>query len=451
MTDRPEGGDPPVGFDPEIEKESSDLLEALRSVLAGSTRSEIVERLNGEPNREAKFRQLRQVMSDHAVGDTAGPLARLVRRADRRTRSDGFRVLHTWNHRTHAFTDELAPVLLVDLIERSAPENADDRVSLAILLDYYLLHILTLCATRIWDASDPDRQLDRVGACLGLLQGEAGSGHQFVENAESLIIYALSQFHPEEQAYDRVIDRVETLSLAHQLRFACASAAVLGAHLRWGFWLMYERDVVRMRADNEGDYPWLFFCATVVLRAFADFRTGGEAREKWRDSDDREWDVVWREIVCAVAQVLMADPYAFDPKAPRSLGHFADRQGAAWLLLEEHGQAVIEELRTVAPQKNEYSPLSLHFNFPHNVLVALVTLALLESVPQRLPLNALLTGTEADTQGDRTALAQALMAFSGGSPDRLGHRGALLVAYDPLTAMRSFAMAERELRRKLAD
>jgi len=51
---------------------------------------------------------------------------------------------------------------------------------------------------------------------------------------------------------------------------------------------------------------------------------------------------------------------------------------------------------------------------------------------------------EGDTQ---EALARILMAFSRASPDRLGHRGAILVAYDPLSAMRSYSMTTKALRK----
>ncbi|MDX1495483.1 MAG: hypothetical protein R3253_15555, partial [Longimicrobiales bacterium] len=104
------------------------------------------------------------------------------------------------------------------------------------------------------------------------------------------------------------------------------------------------------------------------------------------------------------------------------------------------------------PTKTGYAPLALHFNFPHNALVAIVTLALLEGRPQPLPLNALFVRELDDPpEGEsQEGLARTLMAFSGGSPDRLGYRGAMLVAYDPLSAMRSFSMTTKALKKSLS-
>ena len=130
------------------------------------------------------------------------------------------------------------------------------------------------------------------------LQGPGGSGHHFVADAETLLIVALSQFHPEEQAYDRIIDKVHQLETGHQVSFARVSAAVLSAHLRWGFWLMYERDPVRMRRDNVGDYPWLLNSLLTLARAFVTSLDAGEG------VDERA------PLTQSLLQGLAADPYA---------------------------------------------------------------------------------------------------------------------------------------------
>jgi hypothetical protein len=112
-------------------------------------------------------------------------------------------------------------------------------------------------------------------------------------------------------------------------------------------------------------------------------------------------------------------------------------------------------LEAFRPERSGYAPLALHFNFPHNALVAIVTLALLESKPQGLSLNALFDQAFAGTSGGelggetQEGLARTLMAFSGASSDRLGYRGAMLVAYDPLSGMRSFSMTVDTLRKSL--
>ena len=77
---------------------------------------------------------------------------------------------------------------------------------------------------------------------------------------------------------------------------------------------------------------------------------------------------------------------------------------------------------------------------------------LLEGKPQTLPLNALFSCYDESLPGDETqeGLSRTLMAFSRGSPDRLGYRGAMLVAYDPLSAMRSHSMTLKAIRQSLA-
>jgi hypothetical protein len=301
------------------------------------------------------------------------------------------------------------------------------------------MHLLALCAMRAWDADEPGVMLDRITGLLGDLQGERGSGHRFVDDAETLLIYALSQFHPEEHAYDRVIDRVLTLSPSHQLAFARVSAAVLSAHLRWGFWLMYGRDVVRMRDDNVGDYPWLLNSVLTLLRAYVVSMDRGEPAEE-RAS-----------IGVALSLGLAADPWAFKGTPPKALEPYREAYDEARGLLERHGPAVLDELEAFRPSRDRYSPLSLHFNFPHNTLVAIVTLALLEGRPQALSLNALFHDAMETRPDEETqeGLARTLMAFSRSRPERLGYRGAMLVAYDPLSGMRSFSMTTDTLRKSL--
>jgi hypothetical protein len=297
---------------------------------------------------------------------------------------------------------------------------------------------------RAWDTPDPGATLDRLTALVEALQGEHGSGHHFVSDAETLLIYALSQFHPDEHAYDRVIEKVATLSERHRVDFCRVSAAVLGAHLRWGFWLMYGRDVVRMRDDNVGDYPWLLYSVLTLLRAWAD-------RLEVDDADGRAASEARARILESLLLGLAADPWAFTGRPPPALADYASEYEELRALLDAHGARLLEDLEPLRPQRDVYAPLSLHFNFPHNTVVAVVTLALLESRPQALPLNALFephvdTGPGEETQ---EGLARALMAFSRGSPDRLGYRGAMLVAYDPLSAMRSFSMTTDTIRKSL--
>ncbi|MDE0899485.1 MAG: hypothetical protein OSA81_10740 [Longimicrobiales bacterium] len=429
--------------------ELCDLLEAM---LGDGTRARLVDGFSTGADLSTKLTSLRSAMADHRFDGVSGRLATLVRKLDGRTRKDGFRVLHSWNHQTHRFTEDLVPVLLLDFFERVEVEDPDHRMTLEILLDYYFLHLLSLCAMRVWDAEDLDALLDRLTGLVTTLQGEQGSGHQFVSNAETLLIYALSQFHPEEQAYDRIIERVSTLAWSHQLEFARVSAAVLSAHLRWGFWLMYGRDVVRMRDDNVGDYPWLLYATRTLMKAY----TGSVPDEAAGVAGDDLGEVADRDaILGSLLQALAADPWAFRGTVPSLLQPYETEYAEVRRLLVEHGGRLLEDLEAFRPERSGYAPLALHFNFPHNALVAIVTLALLESKPQGLPLNALFDEAFAGTSGGELSretqegLARTLMAFSGASSDRLGYRGAMLVAYDPLSGMRSFSMTVDTLRKSL--
>lgn len=418
-----------------------ELIDALDELLTGPIRAAILDLMCARGDFRDWLRRIRTAMSEHRfeAGGHRVDLRQTVRRLDIRTRKDGFRVLHSWDHNAHRFTEEIVPVLMIDFFERAGPENIDERLTLEILLDYYFLHLLALCAMRAWDADDADAILDRVTELVHALQGDHGSGHQFLENAETLLIYALSQFHPEEQAYDRIIEKVSTLDDGHQVAFAKVSAAVLSAHLRWGFWLMYGRDVVRMRDDNVGDYPWLLSSVLTLTRAYARrLESGGPPEDRG-------------DILEALLQGLAADPWAFTGSLPRALAEYRSEYDELRELLIRHGGRLLDELEGHRPTKQSYAPLALHFNFPHNTLVAIVTLALLEGVPQSLPLNALFKRELDELPGSETqeGLARAVMAFSRARPDRLGYRGAMLVAYDPLSGMRSFSMTTKALRKSL--
>ena len=408
-----------------------DACDLLESILLGNARAEIVDELSRTGAFEDWLRRLRKRMTAHAFGEGSVRLDTMVRRLDNRTRQDGFRVFHLWDHRAHRFTEEIVPVLLLDFYERANVAEPNERLTLEILLDYYLLHVLTLCAMRAWDLGDPDATLDRISGLVEALQGSSGSGHHFVADAETLLIYGLSQFHPNEQAYDRLIEKVAELSVPHQMTFARVSASVLSAHLRWGFWLMYERDVLRMRNDNVGDYPWLLTSVLTLLKGYVRHREAGE------EADDER-----RDTAQGLLQGLAADPWAFVGKAPPALADYEVEYAEVVDLLQRHGAELLDDFEALRPAKDSYAPLALHFNFPHNTLMAIVTLALLEGKPQSLPLNALFVQEMSDLPGDETqaGLARALMAFSRGSPERLGYRGAMLVAYDHLSGLRSYSL-----------
>jgi hypothetical protein len=433
------------------------LCEALEACLDGSLRREITDRVTRAGGIADALRRLRASLSSHALEGLSPDIVRTIGRLDQRTRQDGFRVLHSWNHTTHRFTDELVPVLMIDFFERAGAEDPDPRATVSILTDYYLLHLLALAAMRAWDTEDPAALLDRVTGLLDLLQGPDGSGHHFVADAETLLIHALSQFHPEEQAYDRIIEKVASLPRDHQIRFARVSAAVLGAHLRWGFWLMYERDIQRMRDDNVGDYPWLLWSVTTLLRAWAGMADDPADDDGTRADGSPDRPAERRAIAGSLLLGLAADPWVFGGRPPASLEPFAEMYAECRALLEANGERLLEEMEEHRPTKDAYAPLSLLFNFPHNALVAAVTVALMEGRPRSLGLNDLFdeeafAGAGAATVGSpesRKEFALALMRFSHGNAARVGYQGAPLVAYDPLTALRTYSMTRKALRETL--
>ena len=411
-----------------------DALALLERVLAPEARAELVDSfLRGDRGGSSALGRLRRAMASHTMSAAGGKLAldKVVRRLDQRTRQDGFHVLHNWNPGTHRFTDDVVPVLMLDRYRRATEARPPERGSIAVLLDYYLLHVLTLCAMRAWDDDDPDATLDRTHDLLARLQGEHGSGHRFVADAETLVIYALSQFHPDERAYDRQIERMAELRPSRQVAFARPSAAVLGAHLRWGFWLMYGRDVLSMRRDNVGDYPWLLRSVSTLLKEWA------RVREVDGPAEGRE------EVVGALLQGLAADPWAFTGRAPDPLDGHAGEHAEVRELLEAHAAELLADLEPHRPTKDAYAPLSLHFNFPHNALVAILSIALATGVPQPRPLNDLFGR---DRDGGLVRLALDLTEYSG-VVDRLGAHGARLVAYDPFSGMRSYTLTADTLRK----
>ena len=84
-----------------------------------------------------------------------------------------------------------------------------------------------------------------------MLQGEQGSGHQFIDDAESLLFLAISYFHPEEVAYDRLLAKVEALDGRHQLRLAHA------CERRYAEGSLHRPEVVEAIPWAERDLDWL--------------------------------------------------------------------------------------------------------------------------------------------------------------------------------------------------
>jgi hypothetical protein len=330
---------------------TADLLEPM---LAGPFRRQFVDQALARGGMGPALRHLRAAMRAHGfqAGGQAYVLKDVVDRMDRRTRSEGFRVLHSWDFRELEFSRESTPVILLDYFADIGMVEGTEREALAILLDYYFFHLLILCAMRAWDAEDPVAYLERVDGLVRLLQGPEGSGHLFVEHAETLLVLGVSQFHPEEAAYDRLIEKVWGLDAPdRRARFATLGTAVLAGHLRWGFGVMYRRDIGRMRDDNVGDYPWLLTSVLELVRAYDRLVTEGAAEA------DR------LPLAEAIVNGLSPDPWAFFEKAPRALEDYGAQVTEFRDLFERHEGALLADFERVRPDPARYSPLHLHFNF----------------------------------------------------------------------------------------
>jgi len=99
------------------------------------------------------------------------------------------------------------------------------------------------------------------------------------------------------------------------------------------------------------------------------------------------------------------------------------------------------------PSADTYSPVALYFNFPHNVLKAIVVDALLREEPWPLTLNDLLTGIPRDKASSdaRTTLARILMSYARTSPDTIAGHLRPVIVYDPRKGHRDFVNTVRKI------
>lgn len=412
-------------------------LERLEALLGGSARRRIVEEAAAAGSFAGALQRLRTGMQQH---DLRMPLGRMslrgvVGKLDRRVRREGFHVLKAWDPERRRFSADEVPVLLLDRYDRERAGRPGGLFHLAILLDHYILHLLALVAMEAWDDPDPDGVMDRVTGLLRLLQGPGGSGHQFLALGESLLVLAVSHFHPKEVVYDRFTDRVRTLNRVHRTAFAATSAAALGSHLRWGLVSMYRGDVLRMREDNRGDYPWLLFSLTTLLEGLE----GLEGLEAERPEEPEApgtprpattaAGLPQEALVTALLNGLSSDPTVFRGTPPPALEPYREEYDRCMDSLRRQAGRLGDEFRRRRPSAEGYAPLALHFNFPSNALVAAVMMALRLGAPFPVPLDGLLLGEAPAGVGpdDLRMLAGALADYAAG-------QGARLVFYDPRRA-----------------
>ena len=381
----------------------------LESALATGARGALLESVGARHGGPNALRRLCAALDTNfrAAGADGRALDECIRVLDARTHDDGFHVLHDWDGKAERFNPQTIPV---DVAAFTIRQGIDGGAAAALLLDYYYLNVLALLSLRVWDAGDPDRNLDRVDALLTQLQSADGSGHRFADRAATLLLIATAHYEPDERGYAALLEKVRTLRERHQVAIALDHAAAIGAHLRFGFEATYGRDTASMRADNVADYPWLAFALSTLLDAYT---SGDDA------------------IAEALVNGLCPDPRAF-------ASMFRDR-------FAPHRAELLDTFERFRPGERAYSPLGFFFNFSHNVVKGAVVDALMRGRPWQVGLNDLFTGRPCDPD-DRVALTTTLMDYARHSPDRIRGRLMPVIVYDPRTGRRAFGYAMRVLK-----
>jgi hypothetical protein len=250
--------------------------------LRGEVRREIVAGLSGK-TLGASLLALRDAMRANrfrAVGQQVF-LERVITTFDGRTRAEGFHILHDWDGVAQQTNPDIIPVDVLHFIADQRGREPGTAAELAILLDYYFMHVLALLTMRIWDDGDPDENLARLNGMLAELQGPDGSGQQFATDAETLMLIGTSHYEPEEWGYGKLLARVRTLDAQHQFKIGLGHASSMGCHLRFGFEAQCGRDTLALRDDNIADYPWLCFALAAVMDEYARLADAGiESRDR---------------------------------------------------------------------------------------------------------------------------------------------------------------------------
>ena len=212
-------------------------------------------------------------------------------------------------------------IIPVDVSHFLAAQRGADPASateLAILLDYYFMHVLALLTMRIWDDGDPDENLELVNGLVAEMQGPGGSGQQFAADAETLMLIGTSHYEPEEWGYGTLLAKVRALDERHQFRIGLGHASSMGCHLRFGFEAQCGRDTLALRDDNVADYPWLCFALAAVMREYSRLADAG--------IENRDRSVIEE----ALLNGLTADARAFIGVPPASLVRLARPIARVW-------------------------------------------------------------------------------------------------------------------------
>jgi hypothetical protein len=415
-----------------------DACTLVEGALRGTTRRDIVAALSRARDNRTALSQLRAFMRSDlwkAAGHDFN-LEKIVNDYDSQTRHDGFHVLRDWDGVADNINKETIPVDVLTFLMHKREDGPPDATALAILIDYYFAYMLALLSLKIWDAGRADDHLDRLNRVLADLQGPDGSGQRFANDAETLILIATSHFELDEPSYDELLERVRTLSHPHRLNIALGHAAALGSHLRFGFEASYGRDTTTMRNDNIVDYPWLSFSLATLMDEYERLRAEGvqgEARER---------------VVEGLLSGLSPDARAFvGTHPPASLAGCEAERLRFRERIYDYRTDLLQEFEPHRPSDQAYSPLSLFFNFSHNVLKGAIVDALFCGDPWTVSLNDLFTGVPRGGEQDsaRKVLATTLMTYARSSPSRIRGRLMPVIVYDPWTGRQAYSITVQKV------
>jgi hypothetical protein len=406
-----------------------DACSRLAQILDGTTRAEILAGVSTSGNFRQSLLRLCDGMRTNVwkAGARQISLEKLVRDYDAAARDDGFHVLHDWDGKAGRNNEDTIAVDVLNFVVDHRGKDELDRTALAILLDYYLLYLLSLLSLHLWADGDPDANFDRLNALLASLQGPNGSGQQFAHGVGTLLILAGSHFEAKDTCYDVLLERVKALSPRHRADVALVHASALGCHLRFGYEVTYNKSLSDMRDDNVVDYSWLVVSLADLMREYERLRETGTAGP------------ALDAIVEALLNGLSPDPGAFAGDAPAACmaAHEADwREFRA--RFDRFSPELLPAFDALRPSARTYSPLSLFFNFSINVLKGTVIDALLWGEAWTIGLDDALTAVPFDpARGEaKTRLANTLMRYARASPDTIRGRLMPAIVYDPPTGRR---------------
>ena len=417
------------------------------SALVGTARREIVDDFASAASLGAALKPLRDAMRANQFRARGRQifLDRAVTSYDGRTRAEGFHILHDWDGVAQQTNPDIIPIDVLHFIADQRGGEPATRAEIAILLDYYFMHVLALLTMRIWDDGEPDENLARIDALLTELQGPNGSGQLFAADAATLMLIGTSHYEPEEWGYGKLLDRVRTLDERHRFEIGLCHAQSMGCHLRFGFEAQCGRDTLALRDDNIADYPWLCFALAAVMDEYSRLVDGNPQHRSTgaAASADRDRSVIEE----ALLNGLTPDARAFVGVPPPSLSRSESDRARFTEGFARHKTRLLAEFQKYRPSDSVYSPLSFFFNFSHNVVKGTVVDALLWGEAWDLSFNDLLTGVPRAgiEDGSPQLLASTLMGYARSNPDRIRGRLMPVIVYDPQAGRRAYSVAMEKL------